>query len=128
MSDEKILGRRVKMPTYPVLPKEKRLSPSEEVAFELDKEVLEEDSPNFDIQPAMTCPSTGGTADDPFEEDEGNLEGIGCTKCGDPYCEGCDDLDIKVVDIPGPSRKLKGRWPEDFIGKLSPLREEPEDG
>ena len=34
------------------------------------------------------------------------------------------EMDITIVGIPGPSRKLKGRWPEDFIGKPSPLKPE----
>jgi len=64
-----ILGHRVQIPTYPILPAEKRLSPSEEVSLDLDKEVCDENSPNFDIQPAMGCAATGGTVADPFEEE-----------------------------------------------------------
>jgi len=31
------------------------------------------------------------------------------------------EVKVDIIDIPGPSRKLKGRWPKDFIGKPSPL-------
>ena len=42
-------------------------------------------------------------------------------KLGSPEKE--PELNITVVDIPGPSRELKGRWPKDFVGKPSPLKD-----
>lgn len=46
-----------------------------------------------------------------------------------PTCQAenpdCPRPEVKVVDIPGPSRKLKGTWPKDFTGP-SPLNPYPD--